>query len=161
MLRRVVLLWTDVSDERSASIRLTRIGELRTTLAVTSYRRTLRRRTMCSVRRLLVAANVVASSPIHVTLMIEALRSSEASVHTRATRRNILEDGIVHCTINFATSNLYCFIYIAYDENSADIQELKSWSSNIFKSPSLIRRSTLWVRFRHSKTKLPDSVVIT
>jgi hypothetical protein len=37
MLRRVALVRTDVSEELSASfIRVTRIGELRTTLAVTS-----------------------------------------------------------------------------------------------------------------------------
>jgi hypothetical protein len=41
MLRRVVLVWTDVSEEHSASfIRVTRIGELRKTLAVTNNRRT-------------------------------------------------------------------------------------------------------------------------
>jgi hypothetical protein len=44
MLRRLALVRTDVSEERSASfIRVTRIGELRTTLAVTSNRRSLRR----------------------------------------------------------------------------------------------------------------------
>jgi hypothetical protein len=44
MLRRVALVRTDVSEELSASfIRVTRIGELRRTLAVTSNRRTLRR----------------------------------------------------------------------------------------------------------------------
>jgi hypothetical protein len=43
MLRCVALVITDVSDELSASfIRVTRIGELGTTLAVTSNRRTLR-----------------------------------------------------------------------------------------------------------------------
>jgi hypothetical protein len=54
---------------------VTRIGELGTTLAVTSNRRTLRRniKFLRSVRRLLVAASVVPSSPILVTLMKEAL----------------------------------------------------------------------------------------
>jgi DNA-binding TFAR19-related protein (PDSD5 family) len=43
MLRRVALVRTDVSEELNASIiRVTRIGELRTTLAVTSNRRRLR-----------------------------------------------------------------------------------------------------------------------
>jgi hypothetical protein len=46
MLRRVALVKTDVSEERSTSfIRVTRIGELGTTVAVTSNRRTLRRNT--------------------------------------------------------------------------------------------------------------------
>jgi hypothetical protein len=46
MLRLVALVRTDVSEELSASfIRVTGIGELGTTLAVTSNRRTLRRNT--------------------------------------------------------------------------------------------------------------------
>jgi hypothetical protein len=44
MLRRVTLVRTEVSEELRASyIRVTRIGELGTTLAVTINRRTLRR----------------------------------------------------------------------------------------------------------------------
>jgi hypothetical protein len=63
MLRRVALVRTDVSEEPHLVF-------------------------LRSVRRFLVAASVVPSSPILVT---------RTSVLTRATRRNIPEDTILHC----------------------------------------------------------------
>jgi hypothetical protein len=66
MLRSVALVGIDVSEELSASsIRVTRIGEPGTTLAVTSN-------------------------------LMEAQSSSETSVLTRITLRNIPEDTILH-----------------------------------------------------------------
>jgi hypothetical protein len=51
-----------------------------------------------SARLLLVTVNVVPSSPILVTVMIEALPSSGTLVLIRATLRNIPEDSILHIT---------------------------------------------------------------
>jgi hypothetical protein len=87
MLSRVVPVKTHISEERSTYItRVRRIGELGTTLAVTSNRSSLQRNT----------ANVVPTSPIHVSLVMKALRSSLTPVLTKYTRHNIPEDGILH-----------------------------------------------------------------
>jgi hypothetical protein len=75
MLRRVALVRIDVSEELLLFLR--------------------------SVHRLLVRANVVPSSPILVTLIMKALSSSETSVLTRTTRRNIQDDAILYQVFYF------------------------------------------------------------
>jgi hypothetical protein len=81
---------------------MTRIGELGTTLAVTSNRNTLRRNTTITEN--------VPSSPILFTPMMEAIFSSETSVLARVTRHNISEDGILH---SHCCENLKSYIQTA------------------------------------------------
>jgi hypothetical protein len=64
-----------------------RIGELGTTLTLTSKPKP--------------SAEVVPSSTILVTLIIEMISFSETSALTRATQHNVPEDGILHAHFPF------------------------------------------------------------
>jgi hypothetical protein len=88
MLLRVALVRTDVSEERFISIIIvTRIGELGTTLILSSKRR--------APNKLLCLNSHILSSPILVTLMMRATHSAKTSVLTGVTLRQLPEDGIL------------------------------------------------------------------
>jgi hypothetical protein len=86
MLRRLALVRTDVSEEPSGSMKVTRIGQLGTLaiLCISSQR---------------------ASVASYGNLMMEALSSSEASVLARTIRRNIPEDASLRHTHFLAVVN--------------------------------------------------------
>jgi hypothetical protein len=89
MLRSDTLVRTNVSEGCIASIfRVTRFEELRKMLTGTSN-------FLHSEFQLIVTANIVPSSKILSNLKMEAICSSKTFVFTRATRRYILEDGIL------------------------------------------------------------------
>jgi hypothetical protein len=143
MLRRVALGRTDVSKERSGSIiRVTRISELGRALAVSSNRRML--------RRLLVTANALPSSPILVNLMMEALPSSETSVLTGVRRRNIPEDGILH---SHRSENLKS--YILYSSSRPKVV-----TNIIFHAVSETSDVNLCNQIPFFQNYMPNSIVI-
>jgi hypothetical protein len=88
MLARVAVVRTDVSEELRTSSE-----EIR------------------SVHQLLLTPNVVPSSPFLVVMMVEALSSSETSVRTRSTLRNIPKHTILQIVTLLDVRGRSCIVY--------------------------------------------------
>jgi hypothetical protein len=134
MLRRVALVRTDVSEELSASfIRATRIGELGTTLAVTSNRHTLLV-FLRSVRRLLVTASVVPSSCHPDDGGAKFLRDVDSYKSHAA---NIPEDAILH---SHRRENLrFYYLVSRWVEIMSDIRTRGTGDLSVFLKPVIGR----------------------
>jgi hypothetical protein len=97
--RHVTLVRTDVSEKHITPItRMKGFSEVGTTVVVTSYWNKLLRNT---VLHLLVTANILPTSQILFTIMMEAVRSSETPFYGSATRRHIPENDILHNIFSF------------------------------------------------------------
>jgi hypothetical protein len=133
-------LRTEILEERSAFfIRAKRIGDLGAMLAVTSNRSRLR----ISNR---VTANVVPSSPVFVTQLMQSLRPSESSVLTRVTRHNNSDDGIIHShrrgNLNLTYSCLLKKLLVAHHRTirwSELIGPAMMWKGNDIWAPCCCR----------------------
>jgi hypothetical protein len=95
-----------------------------------------------SVCWLLVTASIVPSSPILVTLMKQALSSSETLVLTRATRRNIPEDPILHSHLPKNLKSYTGTRFICLHSSLQNI--LKLWLTD-WRLSSDVRRRTCWL----------------
>jgi hypothetical protein len=102
MWRRVGLVWTDVSEERIASI-----------------------------LRVEKSASWAGSSLADFsTLKMEAILSSETSVHARSTRRHIPEDCILH---NHRRENLKSYKMLVFERSETTLyMERQLWSFLVY-----------------------------
>jgi hypothetical protein len=91
------------------------------------------------VLQLPVTGNVVPSSLILVTLMMEVIHSSETSILRRATSFNISEDGILHshCRENLKSYMVQCCL-----QNSA-ISGTFNENASFYSNSTAVPRSSL------------------